>query len=97
MDVDVIIAITPRFMWRFWLYRTHEPLPSDVPPPVAWKSTRPTASTAARSYAVKLNDDVAAANKVLPPSEQRSQTQVPILKPCNSPSAVAKTAAMPTR
>ena len=28
---------------------------------------RPTASTAARSYAVKLNDDVAAANKVLPP------------------------------
>lgn len=26
----------PRFMWRFWLYRTHEPLPSGVPPVVAW-------------------------------------------------------------
>ena len=26
----------PRYMWRFWLYRTHEPLPSDVPPVVAW-------------------------------------------------------------
>ena len=26
----------PRFMWRFWLYRTHEPLPSDV---IQWNTT----------------------------------------------------------